>query len=303
MAKENTHIFFAHTILEHFRGTELLKYISEYIDYYYLGCVIPDTFFYNTSMEVISETLHGKNGRPTNEIIFKVLERCADMRDTAFIMGYITHCALDITFHPIAYYLSGNYYDPDPIQKRRAVYLHRYIETCMDMYLENPLKIYSMVRPYLVRSLQFEQIICDEFSVSPADIRRALRKQLLSNRLFASNAAYWLARFIQRYGKTDMYEYLGLFYSHVAAQGNCIPEVISYRDIVSGAEKTTTINEVMTAAKDKAVAMMAAAYEYSQGRISKEKVKEAIPGESLDTGRLNTTVNSIRYTASGMKSP
>lgn len=298
MAKENTHIFFAHTVLEHLGQTDLLKNISEYIDYYYLGSIILDTFFYssNKSIEIISERIHGKFGNPTNEIIFKVLDASRDMRDIAFILGYITHCALDITFHPIAYYLSGNYYDPEPARRRHAVYMHRHIETCLDIKLKNPLKIYNMIHTPLVHALEFQEIIIRDFSITPADIRRTLMKQLNSNRLFASTCAYHLARMVYRIGSTKAYEYLGLFYGDISRVRKTIPDPVTYHDIVSGKEKTTSIRNMMNTATDKAITMMEAAYDYSCGKISKERLTELIPGESLDTGMLNTPTNTIRFT-------
>jgi len=298
MAKENTHIFFAHRVLEHFRETELIRNISEYIDYYYLGSVILDTFYYssNKSIEIISERMHGKNGNPTNEIIFKVLEGSGDMRDIAFILGYITHCALDITFHPIAYYLSGNYYDPEPTKRRHAVYLHRHIETCLDMKLENQLRIYNMIHTPLIHALKFQEIITRDFCISPWDIRRTLIKQLFTNRLFASTCAYSLARMMNRLGARNMHEYLGLFYGDMVSRGKTIPDPLIYRDIVTGTKKTTSIKVIMDTATRKAITMMEGAYAYSFGKISKERLMQLIPGESLDTGRLHATTDSIRYT-------
>ena len=298
MAKENTHIFFAHRVLEHFRETELIRNISEYIDYYYLGSVILDTFYYssNKSIEIISERMHGKNGNPTNEIIFKVLEGSGDMRDIAFILGYITHCALDITFHPIAYYLSGNYYDPEPTKRRHAVYLHRHIETCLDMKLENQLRIYNMIHTPLIHALKFQEIITRDFSISPWDIRRTLIKQLFTNRLFANTCAYSLARIMNRFGATKIHEYLGLFYGDIVSRGKTIPDPLIYRDIVTGTKKTTSIKVIMDTATRKAITMMEGAYAYSFGKISKERLMQLIPGESLDTGRLHATTDSIRYT-------
>ena len=298
MAKENTHIFFAQGVLEHFRETALLKSISEYIECYYLGSIILDTFYYssNKSIELISERLHGKNGNPTNEIIFEVLEGSRGLRDIAFIMGYITHCALDITFHPIAYYLSGNYYDTDPTKREHAVYMHRHIETCLDMKLENPLRIYSMVHSPLIHALKFHEIVTRDFCISPWDIRRTLIKQLVVNRLFASTYAYRLARMIHRLGAGNIHELLGLFYGDITTQGKTLPETIPYRDIVTGTKKTTSIKSMMETATKKAITMMEAAYGYSCGQISKERLMQQIPGESLDTGRLHAPASSVRYT-------
>lgn len=302
MAKENTHILFAHTLLQHFTKTALFEEITQHIDYYYLGSVVPDTFFYSAdkSIELISEILHGKDGHATNEIIFKVLEDSACMRDIAFILGYITHCALDITIHPVVYYFSGNYYDTDPARKKHAVYMHRSIETYMDVYLNNPLRIYNLVNHRLIHGLSFEHILCSDFSISPDEITRTLRKQIFLNRIFASSAAYRVVSLVDRYlSAVDVHEYLGLFYGHVAAQGNCIPHIIPYRDIISGTEKTTSVRQVMEEAGNRATAMMEAAYGYSQGRLSRESLAQAIPGESLDTGKLHTTPDHIRYTDPG----
>ncbi len=298
MAKENTHLFFAHTILEHLGDMDITRDISKHIDYYYLGSIIPDTFYYSSdrSVEVVSESLHGKTGNPTNEIIFSVLDRAASPRDIAFILGYITHCALDITLHPLVYYLSGNYYDPEPAKKQHAVYLHRHIETCLDGYLGNSLRIYDLVRTSLLGGLVFEEIIGHDFSVSAEDMLRSLRKQLHSNRLFTSTLAYRLARMLFSCGIMKDYGYLGLFYGDVAAQGSCISDPFTYRDIISGAPRTSSVKDLMKEAREKALGMMEAAYGYSRGTITKERLKEMIPGESLDTGRVLVATSAIRHT-------
>lgn len=299
MAKENTHILFAHTLLPHFRETEILKVLSGHIDYYYLGSIIPDTFFYSSdeSLELISRILHGKDGRATNEMIFKVLDGSTHMRDIAFILGYITHCALDITIHPVVYYLSGNYYDADPEKRSHAVYMHRLIETCWDVYLANPLKIYKLVSPKTIRNLSFERILCSDYALSSSDITSTLRKQIFLNRLFESSAAYRLVSMAEHCIKSrNTHEYLGLFYGHAASHGNCIPPNIMYRDIISGTGMTTTVKEVMDTARDRAISMMEAAYGYFRGEVPRHSLELAIPGESLDTGRLHTSPDHIRYT-------
>jgi hypothetical protein len=301
MAKENTHILFAHTVLDHFRETDIIREISAHIDYYYLGSIIPDTFYYSSdnSVKAVSETLHGKNGNLTNTYIFKVLDGSGSMNDIAFILGYITHCALDITVHPVIYYLTGNYYDSEPERRHHTVYLHRLIETCLDEYLDNPLRIYDLVHTSLLKGLIFENIIHHDFSISTAVIRRTLKKQLFSNRLFTNTLVYRCADILNNCRLIKGTDYLGLFYRHAQTHNNCLSDPIAYRDIITGVQKASSIKDLMNKARKKAVEMMMAAYDYSQGNISKDQLSGAVPGESLDTGMVNISTKDIQFTYTG----
>jgi len=122
MAKENTHLWFAYGLLEHCTGSAMLRDVSDHLGRYMLGAVILDTFYYSAGDDLvrISEAFHGRDGNPTNTTILRVIDAARGPADIAFILGYITHCALDITFHPVVYYLSGNYYDDDPIMVPKA---------------------------------------------------------------------------------------------------------------------------------------------------------------------------------------
>lgn len=301
MAKENTHILFAHNVLDHFRETDLIGKISDHIDYYYLGSIIPDTFYYSgdEAVKAVSENLHGKNGNPTNTYIFKVLDGSESMRDIAFILGFTTHCALDITLHPVIYYLSGNYYDSDPQRRHHTVYLHRLYETFLDEYLANPLRIYDLVHTSFLKGLFFEDIIHRDFSVPISVIRRTLTKQLFSNRLFTSTLGYKCAEILHDFKIIKGYDHLGLFYSHLKNHNNCLSDPISYRDIITGEQKASPIRDLMNKARKKAVEMMSAAYEYSQGSIDKNQLAEMVPGENLNTGMVNISAEEIRFIYTG----
>ena len=120
MPKENTHIHFAESLLKELDDSSPVgAIIREHLPEYYLGSIGPDILFYSNDEKVAmaSESLHGADGSPTNELILDVLKSSPSLRDMAFIMGYLTHCVLDIVFHPVIYYLSGNYYDEDEDKK------------------------------------------------------------------------------------------------------------------------------------------------------------------------------------------
>lgn len=297
MPKENTHLLFAYRVLDEFRETDILQEVSSHLSHYLLGSIIPDTFYYSgrKPIERISESFHGKTGNPTNTVILSVLDAARRPDDIAFILGYLTHCALDIAFHPVIYYLSGNYYDEVPQKRTHAVYLHRHLETCLDRDLKNAFRIHRTIRTAFLRGLVFEDVVSRDFHADIGEIRRSLRKQLVSNLFFTSRAAYRIARVFTRFCLLKDSSYLGLFYRDVPS-GECLPPLITVADLLTGQERTVTVKGLFADARGDAVAMMKAAFGYSRGEISREELLLAIPGKSLDTGRLGVSAADIRHT-------
>jgi hypothetical protein len=286
--KENTHLWFAHDLLDYLPEASLRGDISQGIDEYHLGSFIPDTFFYSPekSIENISEVIHGKAGSPTNTIILRVLDEAKTGRDIAFILGYITHCALDIVFHPVINSLSGDYYDENPLEREKAVYLHRHIETCIDVEIKNPMRIYRLVRSRTMKGLVFEDIVSRGFSVPIVRIRSTLARQLLLNRLFASVPVFRVMNFAHGLGIVKTREFLSLFYGSALYEGPSIQDPIRYHALETGAELVTSLAELFARAREKALRMMEAAYGYFKGTVSRERLIEEIPGENLSTGEI-----------------
>lgn len=299
MPKENTHLWFAHGLLEHCCGRAMLRDISNHLSRYLLGAVIPDTFYYSTggSLVRISETIHGRDGNPTNTLILRILDGSRGPADIAFILGLITHCALDITFHPVIYYLSGNYYDDDRKKRSSAVRLHRHLETCMDRDLNHTLLLHRIIRTSHLKGLVFEEVIAHDFQTTAGAIRHALRRQIMFNICFKSRTAYDLAKLSVSLGMIKDPAYLGLFYADVSRE-ECIPEPLSVADLFDGQRRMTTLPELFEQARSLAGSMMEAAHAYWLGNLDRDRLLKAIPGLSLDTGRLGVSVTDIRYTKS-----
>jgi hypothetical protein len=297
MPKENTHLHFAHGLLEEFQGHDIRKVVLEYIRHYLLGSIIPDTFYYGNSASLrrISESFHGKDGNPTNTTIVQVLDHARDKKDISFILGYISHCALDITFHPVIYYLSGNYYDESPEKRARAVYLHRHLETCLDLDIKNSMRLHRLIRIKYLEGLVFEDIISQKFKVPIKSLRHSLRRQITYNVLFTSNAAYHLAKLAAKTGLFKDNSQLGLFYGD-AVYDEQIPSMIDVADLIEGYQWTTTANELFSNTRSLAKSMMEAAYGYWIRSVSRDEMLHAIPGLSLDTGKLGVSASSIRHT-------
>jgi hypothetical protein len=286
MPKENTHLWFASTLLEEIRDRSMLEALRSGMSFYRLGSFIPDTCYYNSSIDRISLTLHGQTGLRTNLMILSVLDRARGMDDIAFILGYITHCALDITFHPMIDALSGDYYDRDPVVRENAQFRHRLLETCIDLKLGHTLRVYRLARPRLLRGLAFEDIVSREFSVPAATLEATLRKQLLFNRAFASPAAYRLAVRLHSLGILRSLSLLGLFYECARLDPDCIQDPISYTNPYTGEKFTESLSALFARARAKALPMMEAAWGFSEGKVSGEELVKLIPGENLSTGLL-----------------
>ncbi len=288
MPKENTHLWFAQETLHHVPDPQLLRDVSGHMGRYYLGSFIPDTFFYasDRALSGISETLHGKDRALTNEAVLSVLDHARGMHDVAFALGYVTHCALDIVFHPVVNALAGDYYDEDPVRRSRSAYLHRRIETCIDMCIDNRLRIYRLTSPGIIRGLAYEDFIVSRFSVSRRALVITLFKQLLVNRLFASRTAYAAVRLLYGLGIVHQQEVLSLFYADVGRSDGCLQDPLSCYDGKTHSGKRMPLNTLFARAREMALAMMLTAYGYVRGSVSREQLLDAIPGASLSTGEV-----------------
>ncbi|HOM30133.1 MAG TPA: zinc dependent phospholipase C family protein [Deltaproteobacteria bacterium] len=297
MPKENTHLWFAYSMLGRSIGADMLRTVSSHLSSYLLGSVMPDTFYYSPRRELvsISETFHGRDGNPTNTLVFKVLDAGPDQADLAFVLGFLTHCALDIAFHPVVYFLTGNYYDPDPARKAQAVRLHRRLETSLDAGLSHGFMLHRIIRPWHTRGLALEAILARDFGARALDVRCALARQAAFNLAFRSAALYRVAVWASRRTRAVPQEALGLFYAD--AGDARFPETIEAQDLVVGAPYTTSAGELFDKAGRHAAAMMNAAWAFACGRTTRRELEEAIPGASLDTGMVGVSVAQVRHTS------
>ena len=158
MPFENTHLYLADKVRQALQKEDLRLILETHLDYYYLGSIFPDTLFYakDDNLSRVAYRLHGDDGRPTNRFAFDVLDRIrasGSQRDFAFIAGFLTHCAADITFHPIVFYISGYLPEASEQAKQKSSYLHWKYETLIDKQLNDRFRFEELVQPQLVRDL------------------------------------------------------------------------------------------------------------------------------------------------------
>jgi hypothetical protein len=300
MPKENTHLFFAHELSEKFGNEQIKSLVKKNLRFFYFGSVVPDTFYYGhgEAQRKISEYLHGRYGNLTSKIVFEMLDKAKrkqSEKDLVFIFGYLTHCALDITFHPMVYYLSGNYYNPNPSKAADAIYLHRHLETYLDHEINDSFNYNDLIDYRKLRGLIFSKLISKKFNISIMSIERILKNKALFLRFikndFILSILYLLYR--PKFYKYKMF--LGLFYGNLKRDKRGIPKVIDYRDIITGVKLQTTIEDLFERSYFFAEQLIIAANDYYSGKLTHEQAAVIIRGESLNTGRVNMPVTKIKY--------
>ena len=294
MPKENTHIYYADTLFESLTTGPCKEIIKSHLKEYYLGAISPDIYFYHRD-EVktkISVALHGCNGEKTNRIILAMLKAPQSPKDFAFAAGYMTHTVLDMTFHPVVYYLSGNYYDEDPAKEASAQYRHRYIETALDMIVAGRLKSNRILSIGLLRDLKFNDYLKEEFKVYPEETAATLNRQLSLNGLMTKKLLYPVLRPFAG-GKSNR----GLFYGNISRKDRKRPlhNDMEVRGIFTGEKKTVSFAGLFDQAVEKARPRLKAMYKFWSGDISISELEKIIPGESLDTGSTTRNIRSMRY--------
>ncbi len=295
MVYENTHLWAAEQIRSRIKNSTIEETIGNNLDYYHLGAIFPDVLFYSRDPKISEAAyfLHGKAGAPTNVFIFDVLDQIRDKLDKknlTFIWGFLTHCAMDIVFHPVVFYFSG--YDPNDDQsgQLRNGYLHLHYETIIDRHFNKRIFLENIVKPAIVKNL----IIPSIRNISRQDIMDCLKKQIFYFRLIHSRLYYLIFKMFAKMGLVDKRLVAG-FYANLNVETKKLPEKLNYRDIISGSDKEATLEGLMDGGVDLAVKMIEAAYNYSVGKISKESCKSTIAGNNLDTGRGNKTKEDIRF--------
>lgn len=152
MPKELTHIVFADKVAAALPGRacgRLAGTPERSRDLYRFGAIAPDTLFYEVLVPGFDrsyghwgDVIHGGGGEDTGRPMVELLgclRAGAQGGDAdgilAFACGFLTHMALDATFHPWVYRISGQYYDRDPSARAEARLRHRLVESWLDLWV------------------------------------------------------------------------------------------------------------------------------------------------------------------------
>ena len=271
MPKENTHLHFAKKIRE--INLDLQKIIDENINYFYLGSITPDAFYYSNKKEIkeISNFIHGGKGNPTNKIIFDLLDLAKKNRDEkllAFTFGFLTHCYLDITFHPVVNHFA-----------LKSDYKHRRIEVVLDekvtddFYFDNLIdrKLFELKNEKTDKNLI--EILSGSLNISAKDTKDSFKRQFLFNKLFKSKYISKILCLLYKIPTFSIRNNLAFFYGKRPddEDSTYFVDMIKHEELFAIADQKTK-------------SALISAHRYFMGEVGREEAEKNIVGESLDTG-------------------
>lgn len=298
MPKENTHISFAKKIYS--SNEESLKIISKYTNYYYLGSILPDTFYYskNIKIKILSNILHGENGEPTNKIIFDLLDKAKESKNEkllVFVFGIITHCYLDMTFHPVIFYMTGNFYNKDELKRQIASYKHRRMEVWLDEKINSKFYFKNLINKEIFNDTKLLTILSDKFNVLIPDIKDSFINQYRRNILFYKKYLLIILYFLNKIHIINNEPKIALFYGHLP-NDDLFANEFEYKDLFTGKALKTNINELWEKAEIRTNSALTSAFRYYLDEIQRAEAEVNIDGESLDTGSKEFGVKEIKFT-------
>lgn len=345
-------------------GTEIFFLYEKHPELLYFGSVSPDIFFYDIKMPweirvkhrglIWGELIHGTNGEDSLAHIFKIFEilGSGDLQKAVhgkiftdreregivlFVMGYLTHVALDTVMHPIVYYFAGDYYAKDKSEKLRAEARHRAIETILDLYnldhIRSDLKKFRPMKKMVLKGawrdlvlktyslsliLAWPELAKKEFGefLPNADVmashplfRAALRgykKQMLFNKIF-QNASFarWGLWYNRR--KMDALHFNSSLlyparsyeeYEFSHPESHFrISDVRAFRNPLDNRESLVRPEAVRRRVVARAHAFMRSAWLFAHGEIPEARARLVLKGYSLNNGRVGVPTSDMRYFA------
>lgn len=371
MPKELTHCILAeravHTLAataspqKHQVGREIV-YIAERLpQLLYFGSVSPDIFFYDIALPwelrvrhrglTWGEIIHGTHGEDSLAHVMVMLDTLRDERLQAnvnagrpfvteqreglllFVLGYLSHVALDTVMHPIVYYFAGNYYAENRAEKLRAEARHRALETVLDLYnlesIKSDLKAFrarrkvtlpekwrDLVLAFYAQSIllafpeevsrEYGDVFVDDVRRHPlfAVAKRCCKKQNRFNRLFQNAGIARSGLWYNRKRKDKLHFNSSLLYPAASygaylsrSTGNVfkISDLTQYRDPLTNRERTIRPASLARRSLARTHAFFRAAYGYAGGTLSRDSARKILKGYSLNNGRVAVPTKAMQY--------
>ena len=161
------------------------------------------------------------------------------------------------------------------------------------MHLNDSFRFEKCIQPRLVHNLLAPEIL----GVDAETLAANLRKQKRYFSKIGSRFYYHVFRLTSRLGLVPPESVAG-FYHSLRAGDISLPELIHYRDVLTGENLETSLEALAEACVTMGAQMVAAAHDYFTGGIDREACEAVISGKSLHTGKLGRTLRDVRYAAS-----
>ena len=164
----------------------------------------------------MARVLHGSDPR-TRTGAFGLMavwaKEDASGRDKAFVLGYLSHVALDRVTHPVVDALSDK--RPGQTSTGRTMALHRLVETALDQQINRCCRYPRIIWPYPAKRVEVLHRLAGEVGLWRGDVHAALSVQLLVNGLVQGRVAHALVGALHYPPVLDLAVLLNLCYAQL----------------------------------------------------------------------------------------
>lgn len=316
MPKEIVHWMVAERAAELLAGGPFAPALKRCPNGLRLGAVYHDALFYlrgdyADGLKHLPHRLHGSRGEDSFDLLrLQAMHMAAHRRDplpTAFFVGLASHIFTDATIHPLVYYLTGNYYDPDERRRTSAVRHHRALESLLDMLAAGgPEAVRGRSLRALVQGLEGGLDMASPAGAlarlagcGVADARRA-REEALETFCSMQNLCRMpvLAGILREFSAVmpgALREIAALFYApQLYDQAGAVSGRLAYRNPASGDGYRGSLAELMELSARRTAFFCAA---QARGLAASGGLAEDVPGPTLDMGLPGVPVTRARYFA------
>jgi len=314
--KELTHWHIARAVLHRGVPAPVGELIACNPALYYFGAIAHDIGFYDFSkpteanIERAANQLHGVDGEDTLEPLIKMMEIALSQNNKrnqlAFLLGMLTHFVADSTFHPMVYYMSGNYFAEVPEERGKAVFRHRLLETAIDLWLENveplkyPLDLITLWRETGEAGREAVELLVGHYArqgdTSDTSIGELVKKAWRNHRLL-QNAFSWSAprrilALYRRFGHPSVEKYEALFYPQ-PLNLSFFDSSLDWLHPVTGVPYAMTLEDLL----DESVAKIITLFERlnTQSIVKWPLLLRELQPLSLDSGLPNVSVTQMKH--------
>jgi len=317
MPKEITHWLIASQAVDELKGSVVGDLLASYPFCMRLGAVFHDALFYNPYGShakyflTLADEFHGAGGEDTYRLVRDIFQSAKNSNNRepllAFMVGVISHIQVDSSFHPLVYYVSGDYDNPDPIKRAKAVGSHRRFESLMDLYFcggpselnKYPLKTYlqrSEAPPPDLFEHALAQIIASKGWPNLSDVMaRAFNLFSLVQRLSHNQTLSLVLYGLDRFSPDLLRELIALFYGpQLNKKMPMMSDPITYKNPVTGQESTQRLKEIFQIAVEKTVKICNT---IESAIINNEPLPLHEPGPSLAFGLTAVSKTDAKYFA------
>lgn len=308
MPRETVHWEVLQAVAAKLAGTTCGTVLNENRSAAYLGAVAPDAPYHHrgglSRLESVGERIHGSDGEDTLEVPRRLAalttmlpEHRQRLALWSFLVGYLSHCAVDIVFHPMVYYHTGDYFNPNDRLRRKARANHRLFETYLDVVwgrkfesapVSTVAELFTEMGPRFSVLCELMDRACD--IPESGGWESSFRWYAFFQKRFLSNIWGAAVRFINLEGLSGLEPYDALFYyGRRRAELPFFDSEIHYRNPKSGKEHSEPLSAMRDRAVQLTLELVAAFTPLIEGRTNRiSEPLSTMVGGSLNTGIPHT---------------